>query len=64
MYIYFREVFELYVKGFFFVGRRVVHVGELYGVLRGYREINITVNCILPITPVILHGFLVHNLHS
>ena len=32
--------------------------------LRGYRKINITVNCILPITPVILHGFPGSKLHS
>jgi len=46
------------------VGWGVVHVGELFGVLRGYRKINIIVNCILPITPVILHGFPVYKLHS
>jgi hypothetical protein len=39
----------------------VVHFEELFGVLRGYRKINVTVNYILPITAVILHGFPVHK---
>jgi len=36
----------------FSVGWWLVHVGELFGVLRGHRKININVNCIIPITTI------------
>jgi len=41
-----------------------LYIGELFGVLRGYRKMNITVNCSLPIIAVILHGFPVHKFCS
>ena len=50
-YVYFREVFELYIKEIS-VGWWVDRVGELFDVLRGYRKINMTMNCILPITAI------------
>jgi len=55
IYTYFREVFGLYINGFFFVGLGVVYVGELFSVLRGYREITVTVNFKLEIRGSVQH---------